>query len=91
MCHMYVPANAVDLVIGKGGSEMNRVIAESGATVELWNESPPNDFERVFIIRGTPQQIDHAQHLIRIIIGDVSENCLVHSTLSAQSFIRSAS
>lgn len=75
--YMHVPANKVGLVIGKGGSEVKQVIAESGATVELSKESPPNDYEKVFIIRGTPEQIHHAQHLIRIKVGDVSKSLKV--------------
>ncbi|KHN75666.1 hypothetical protein Tcan_15951 [Toxocara canis] len=40
--------------------------ADSGAHIELSREPPPNTFEKIFIIKGSPQQIHHAQHLIRI-------------------------
>lgn len=71
--YMHVPANKTGLVIGKGGETIKQISAESGARVELSREPPPTDTEKVFVIRGTPYQIHHAQHLIRIKVGDVPQ------------------
>lgn len=70
--YMHVPANKTGLVIGKGGETIKQICAESCAHVELSREPPPNSSEKVFIIKGTPYQIHHAQHIIRIKVGDVS-------------------
>uniref|UniRef100_A0A0K0DNQ0 KH domain-containing protein n=1 Tax=Angiostrongylus cantonensis TaxID=6313 RepID=A0A0K0DNQ0_ANGCA len=64
--YMHVPSNKTGLVIGKGGETIKQINAESGAHCELSRDPPPNPQEKVFIIRGTPFQIHHAQHIIRI-------------------------
>ncbi|CAJ0933821.1 unnamed protein product, partial [Mesorhabditis belari] len=69
--YMHVPANKTGLVIGKGGETIKQINAESGAHCELSRDPPPNANEKVFIIKGTPYQIHHAQHIIRIKVGDV--------------------
>lgn len=70
--YMHVPANKTGLIIGKGGETIKQINQESGAYVELSRDPPPNDFEKVFVIKGTAQAIHHAQHLVRIKVGDVS-------------------
>lgn len=72
MFYMHVPSNKTGLVIGKGGETIKQICAESGAHVELSRDPPPNASEKVFIIKGTPYQIHHAQHIIRIKVGDIS-------------------
>lgn len=72
MFYMHVPSNKTGLVIGKGGETIKQICAESGAHVELSRDPPPNASEKVFIIKGTPYQIHHAQHIIRIKVGDLS-------------------
>lgn len=69
--YMHVPANKTGLVIGKGGETIKQISAESGARVELSRDPAPSDAEKVFVVRGTPYQIHHAQHLIRIKVGDI--------------------
>uniref|UniRef100_A0A1I7XW88 KH domain-containing protein n=1 Tax=Heterorhabditis bacteriophora TaxID=37862 RepID=A0A1I7XW88_HETBA len=64
--YMHVPANKTGLVIGKGGETIKQINAESGAHCELSRDPPPNAQEKVFIIKGSPYQIHHAQHIIRI-------------------------
>ena len=71
MFYMHVPSNKTGLVIGKGGETIKQICAESGAHVELSRDPPPNGSEKVFIIKGTPYQIHHAQHIIRIKVGDI--------------------
>ncbi|VDM75188.1 unnamed protein product [Strongylus vulgaris] len=69
---MHVPSNKTGLVIGKGGETIKQINAESGAHCELSRDPPPNPQEKVFIIRGTPYQVHHAQHIIRIKVGDIA-------------------
>ncbi|TKR72978.1 hypothetical protein L596_020354 [Steinernema carpocapsae] len=69
---MHVPANKTGLVIGKGGETIKQICGESGAHVELSRDPPPNASEKVFIIKGSGYQIHHAQHIIRIKVGDIS-------------------
>uniref|UniRef100_A0AC34QWA0 K Homology domain-containing protein n=2 Tax=Panagrolaimus sp. JU765 TaxID=591449 RepID=A0AC34QWA0_9BILA len=68
---MHVPANKTGLVIGKGGDTIKQINAESGAHVELSRDPPPNPAEKVFVIKGTGYQIHHAQHIIKIKVGDI--------------------
>ncbi|KAL3082979.1 hypothetical protein niasHS_010781 [Heterodera schachtii] len=70
--YMHVPANKTGLVIGKGGDTIKQISAETGAHVELSRDSPPNSTEKIFVIKGTPFQIHHVQHIIRIKVGDVA-------------------
>ncbi|KAI1713773.1 KH domain-containing protein [Ditylenchus destructor] len=71
-CHMHVPANKAGLVIGKGGETIRQICGETGAHVELSREPPPNPNEKVFVIKGTPYQIQHVQHIIRMRVGDIA-------------------
>ncbi|XP_069465366.1 far upstream element-binding protein 3 isoform X2 [Ambystoma mexicanum] len=61
-----VPADKCGLVIGKGGENIKGINQQSGAHVELQRNPPPNTDPsvRVFTIRGIPQQIELARHLI---------------------------
>jgi len=71
--YMHVPAGKTGLVIGKGGETIKQINGESGAHVELSRDPPPNQNEKIFVIKGTPYQIHHAKHLIRIKVGDVPQ------------------
>ncbi|GMT02845.1 hypothetical protein PENTCL1PPCAC_25019, partial [Pristionchus entomophagus] len=70
--YMHVPANKTGLVIGKGGETIKQICNESGAHCELSRDPPPNSAEKVFVIKGTAYQIHHAQHIIRIKVGDIA-------------------
>ncbi|XP_026891202.1 far upstream element-binding protein 3 isoform X2 [Acinonyx jubatus] len=61
-----VPADKCGLVIGKGGENIKSINQQSGAHVELQRNPPPSTDPslRVFTIRGVPQQIEVARHLI---------------------------
>lgn len=83
--YMHVPANKTGLVIGKGGETIKQICAESGARVELSRDPPPSDTEKVFVIRGTPYQIHHAHHLIKIKVGDVQQGTPVPPFAGANS------
>lgn len=47
-----------------GGETIREINRQSGAHVELDRNAPPNMGEKIFTIRGTPQQIQHAIQLI---------------------------
>lgn len=81
--YMHVPANKTGLIIGKSGDTIKQVFLfkfynkiqicnETGAHVELSRDPPPNTNEKVFVIKGTPYQIHHVQHIIRIKVGDIA-------------------
>uniref|UniRef100_A0A0N5AUC1 KH domain-containing protein n=1 Tax=Syphacia muris TaxID=451379 RepID=A0A0N5AUC1_9BILA len=78
MFHMHVPSNKTGLIIGKGGETIKKICSESGAHVELSRDPPPNTIEKVFVITGTPYQIRHAQYLIRIKTGQLSQDTPLH-------------
>ncbi|XP_054853571.1 far upstream element-binding protein 3 isoform X2 [Eublepharis macularius] len=69
-----VPADKCGLVIGKGGENIKSINQQSGAHVELQRNPPPNTDPnvRVFTIRGVPQQIELARHLIDEKVGGTS-------------------
>ncbi|KAG8196147.1 hypothetical protein JTE90_007879 [Oedothorax gibbosus] len=67
--HYAVPANKCGLVIGKGGETIKNINQTCGGYVALSGLPPPNAQEKVFIIRGQPQQIEHAKELINERIG----------------------
>ncbi|XP_073243414.1 far upstream element-binding protein 1-like isoform X2 [Porites lutea] len=60
-----VPGNKCGLIIGKGGETIRNIINMCGAHVELNRAIPESAPTKYFIIRGTDQQIQHAQQLIR--------------------------
>ncbi|XP_041530673.1 far upstream element-binding protein 3 isoform X5 [Microtus oregoni] len=69
-----VPADKCGLVIGKGGENIKSINQQSGAHVELQRNPPPNTDPnlRIFTIRGAPQQIEVARHLIDEKVGGAS-------------------
>ncbi|XP_077162933.1 far upstream element-binding protein 3 isoform X5 [Paroedura picta] len=69
-----VPADKCGLVIGKGGENIKSINQQSGAHVELQRNPPPNTDPnvRIFTIRGIPQQIELARHLIDEKVGGTS-------------------
>ncbi|XP_069795413.1 far upstream element-binding protein 1 isoform X3 [Narcine bancroftii] len=66
-----VPSNKTGIIIGKGGETVKAISQQSGARIELQRNPPPNadpNF-KMFIIRGSTQQIDYARQLIEEKIG----------------------
>ncbi|XP_015251852.1 PREDICTED: far upstream element-binding protein 2 isoform X3 [Cyprinodon variegatus] len=61
-----IPAHKCGLVIGRGGENIKSINQQTGAFVEICRQMPPNGDPnyKLFIIRGSPQQIDHAKQLI---------------------------
>ncbi|KAL0993084.1 hypothetical protein UPYG_G00103020 [Umbra pygmaea] len=61
-----IPAHKCGLVIGRGGENVKAINQQTGAFVEISRQPPPNGDPnfKLFVIRGSPQQIDHAKQLI---------------------------
>ncbi|KAM9745840.1 far upstream element-binding protein 2-like isoform 1-T1 [Menidia menidia] len=61
-----IPAHQCGLVIGRGGENVKSINQQTGAFVEISQQLPPNGDPnfKLFIIRGSPQQIDHAKQLV---------------------------
>lgn len=61
-----IPAHKCGLVIGRGGESVKAINQQTGAFVEISRQPPPNGDPnfKLFTIRGSPQQIDHAKQLI---------------------------
>ncbi|XP_073078895.1 far upstream element-binding protein 3 isoform X4 [Manis javanica] len=79
-----VPADKCGLVIGKGGENIKSINQQSGAHVELQRNPPPNTDPglRIFTIRGIPQQIEVARHLIDEKVGGASLGAFGQSPFS---------
>uniref|UniRef100_S4RQZ2 Far upstream element (FUSE) binding protein 1 n=1 Tax=Petromyzon marinus TaxID=7757 RepID=S4RQZ2_PETMA len=78
-----VPAEKCGIIIGKGGETIKHISQTSGARVELQRNPPPNTDPniRIFLIRGSPQQVDHARHLMDEKMGlgvSVRTGCIWH-------------
>merc|ERR1719402_1376816 len=68
-CTYNVPANKCGIIIGKGGETIRQINMQSGAYCELAKAPPPNPNEKVFVIKGTLDQIQEAKKLINEKIG----------------------
>ncbi|XP_061881268.1 far upstream element-binding protein 3-like isoform X2 [Entelurus aequoreus] len=66
-----IPADKCGLVIGKGGETIKSINQQTGAHVELQRNPPPSTDPntRIFTIRGSAQQMEHARQLIDDKIG----------------------
>lgn len=73
-----VPANKCGLVIGKGGETVRNINQQSGAHVEIARGAPPSPHEKIFVIRGSPQQIEHAKQLIMERVGGMVCKLLIY-------------
>lgn len=61
-----LPLILISVLLPAGGENIKSINQQSGAHVELQRNPPPNTDPslRVFTIRGVPQQIEVARHLI---------------------------
>ncbi|KAJ1352722.1 hypothetical protein KIN20_009127 [Parelaphostrongylus tenuis] len=72
---MTVPRSSVGMVIGTYGTTTKRITIETGALIQFKEDGESYQI-KVFIIRGTPQQIYSPQQVIREMIGDVPPKSL---------------
>lgn len=54
-----------------GGETIKQINQQTGAHCELDRRPPPNPAEKVFVIRGSPDQIEQAKRIISEKIGMV--------------------
>jgi hypothetical protein len=63
-----------------GGETIKQINQQTGAHCELDRRPPPNPAEKVFVIRGSPDQIEQAKRIISEKIGMVCSNfCSLHN------------
>ncbi|ULU01044.1 hypothetical protein L3Y34_001438 [Caenorhabditis briggsae] len=73
--YLHVPSGKCGLVIGKGGENIKQIERETGATCGLAPAAEQkNEEEKVFEIKGTPFQVHHASHLVKIKVGEIAPN-----------------
>ncbi|KAL1115476.1 hypothetical protein AAG570_007506 [Ranatra chinensis] len=72
-----VPASKCGVIIGRGGETIKQINQQTGAHCELDRRPGNNPNEKIFIIRGTPEQIDAAKQMISDKLGGVSISLLM--------------
>lgn len=70
-----VPANKCGIIIGRGGETIKQINHQTGAHCELDRRPPPNPNEKLFIVKGTAEQIDSAKRMMTDKIGIVCSSC----------------
>lgn len=64
-----VPASKCGIVIGRGGETIKLINQQSGAFCEMDRSAINPPSEKMFKMKGTPEQIEHARQLISEKIG----------------------
>lgn len=64
MTVLLFPFQLAGAIIGKAGSRIRKIRAESGAGIEI-AEPLPGSTDRIITITGTPQRIQMAQYLLQ--------------------------
>ncbi|XP_023815427.1 far upstream element-binding protein 2 [Oryzias latipes] len=59
-----IPAHKCGIVIGRGGENIKSISQQTGAFVEVCRQPNGDPNFKLFTIRGSPQEIDHAKQLI---------------------------
>ncbi|KAG7197906.1 hypothetical protein KM043_016148 [Ampulex compressa] len=58
-----VPSTKCGIIIGKGGETIKQINQQTGAHCELDRRNQSNENEKIFIIRGNPEQVEHAKRI----------------------------
>ncbi|XP_012266333.1 far upstream element-binding protein 1 isoform X1 [Athalia rosae] len=58
-----VPSTKCGIIIGKGGETIKQINQQTGAHCELDRRNQSNENEKIFIIRGSPDQVEHAKRI----------------------------
>jgi len=66
-----VPANKCGIIIGRGGETIKQINHQTGAHCELDRRPPPNPNEKLFIVKGSAEQIESAKRMMTDKIGIV--------------------
>mmetsp|Transcript_24474 Transcript_24474/g.56369 ORF Transcript_24474/g.56369 Transcript_24474/m.56369 type:complete len:239 (+) Transcript_24474:66-782(+) len=65
---MPVPASLVGVIIGKGGETIKRIIADSGAQIDVAREQGDVPDQRNIYLSGTPDSVERARAMIATIV-----------------------
>lgn len=68
-----IPKDLAGAIIGKAGSRIRKIRAESGAGIEI-AEPLPGSTDRIITITGTPQRIQMAQYLLQQSVHESNPN-----------------
>ncbi|CAH0724337.1 unnamed protein product, partial [Brenthis ino] len=68
-----IPKDLAGAIIGKAGSRIRKIRAESGAGIEI-AEPLPGAADRIITITGTPQRIQKAQYLLQQSVHESNPN-----------------
>ncbi|CAH0695790.1 unnamed protein product [Spodoptera exigua] len=68
-----IPKDLAGAIIGKAGSRIRKIRAESGAGIEI-AEPLPGSSDRIITITGTPQRIQMAQYLLQQSVHESNPN-----------------
>ncbi|XP_008552793.1 far upstream element-binding protein 3 isoform X1 [Microplitis demolitor] len=64
-----VPSTKCGIIIGKGGETIKQINQQTGAHCELDRRNPGTETEKIFIIRGSPEQVEHAKRIFNEKLG----------------------
>ncbi|XP_054004511.1 far upstream element-binding protein 3 isoform X2 [Hylaeus anthracinus] len=62
------------IIIGKGGETIKQINQQTGAHCELDRRNQSNENEKIFIIRGNPEQVEHAKRIFSEKLGMAPAN-----------------